>query len=147
MLLLVIRLISRAAEKKDGTDTLHAGPTSLYYIRQIAFFFYLASRLSSAFIPVMAKSLPNPFSGMSDTTVAGFPQSAETLLTCAAIFLTTLLLEKKGWKQPFLTGLSMVAAGTLLSAFSVNLLLFILARAVVGLGYGFCWMTLRRASR
>ena len=119
---------------------------SLYYIRQIAFLFYFASRLSSTFIPIMARSLYNPFGALSDTTAAGLPQSAETLLTCSAIFITTLILEKKGWKLPFIFGLAMVAAGTLFSGLSPNLVAYILSRALVGLGYGFCWMTLRNIS-
>ena len=144
IVLLMIRVILRKTEAADEhTDPM---PAPLYYIRQISFIFYLVSMLSSAFIPVVTKSLHNHFAWLSDTTAAGLPQSAETLLTCSAIFLTMPVLEKKGWKIPFIAGLFMVAAGTLLSAFSVNLVMFVLARAVVGLGYGFCWMTLRNLS-
>ncbi|MBE5906756.1 MAG: MFS transporter [Lachnospiraceae bacterium] len=145
--LLMIRLIMRSMAKKRALVSQEKPMlSSLYYIRQIAFLFYFASRLSSAFIPILTKTLDNPFPWLSGTAAAGLPQSAETLLTCSAIFITTIILEKKGWKLPFLWGLSMVAAGTLLSAFSGNLILFILARAIVGLGYGFCWMTLRNLS-
>lgn len=121
-------------------------PSALYYIRQIAFLFYFASRLSSAFIPIVAKSLYTESFGLSAHTAAGLPQSAETLLTCSAIFLTTLFLEKRGWKMPFISGLIMVASGTFFSAISENLIMFVASRAVVGLGYGFCWMTLRNLS-
>ncbi|MCR5302261.1 MAG: MFS transporter [Lachnospiraceae bacterium] len=140
IVILMTRVITRRTSGEEQVTT------SLYYIRQISFLFYFASRLSSAFIPIMAKSLFNPFSGMSDNAAAGLPQSAETLLTCSAIFITTLILEKKGWKLPFVAGVVMVAAGTFLSAVSLNLPMFVLARAVVGLGYGFCWMTLRNLS-
>lgn len=147
IVLLMLRVISRHMEKKTAAVSGEKMTlSSLYYIRQISFLFYFASRLSSAFIPIMAKSLYNPFPGLADTTAAGLPQSAETLLTCSAIFLTTLILEKKGWKMPFISGLFMVALGTFLSAVSGNLVLFILARSVVGLGYGFAWMTLRNLS-
>ena len=144
IVLLMIRLILR----ETGTDESQNEPmpAPLYYIRQIAFIFYLVSRLSSAFIPLVTKSLHNHFSWLSDTTAAGLPQSAETLLTCAAIFLTMPFIEKRGWKLPFIAGLLMVAAGTCLSAFSANLIMFVTARAVVGLGYGFCWMTMRNLS-
>ncbi len=155
IILLVIRIISRNAvailsdediEGKEDEEDNGKMLSSLYYIRQISFLFYFASRLSSAFIPIMAKSLHNPMPWISDTAAAGIPQSAETLLTCSAIFLTTMLLEKKGWKLPFIWGLIMVAAGTFMSAVSGNLIIFVIARAVVGLGYGFCWMTLRNLS-
>ncbi len=154
MVLLMIGAISRnmgklLTENDESIPKLSKGEnviSSLYYIRQISFLFYLSSRLSSAFIPTMAKSLFNPFPWLSVTAAARLPQSVETLLTCSAIFITTLILEKKGWKLPFMLGLLMVAGGTFLSAISTNLVLFILARAVVGLGYGFCWMTLRNLS-
>lgn len=118
-------------------------PAALDYVRQIAFLFYFASRLSAAFIPTLAKSLVGSLPFVGENMAAGFPQSAETLFTCVAIFATTELLTRKGWKLPFMAGLGLVVGGTVLSAISGNLMLFIAARAVVGLGYGFCWMTLR----
>lgn len=128
---------------KQKSDSGERKPAALAYVRQIAFLFYFASRLSSAFITIMAKSLGESLFGIGSNMAAGIPQSAETLFTCVAIFATTALLERKGWKYPFGVGLGFVAFGTLLSALSPNLLIFITARAVVGLGYGFCWMTLR----
>ena len=169
-ILFMLRLISRKVEKQnsgnkvaissgktstvfldDDKSSINAFsgsgvPSSLYYIRQIAFLFYFASRLSSAFIPTMAKSLYNSGNGISADTAAGVPQSAEILLTCVAIFATTVLLEKKGWRPSFMWGINLVAAGTLLSGLSTTLLIFVIARAIVGLGYGFCWMTLRNLS-
>lgn len=134
-------MIKLTTERKQQEDRIQ--PTALSYVRQIAFVFYFASRLSSAFIPIMAKSFGETFLGMSANGAAALPQSAETLLTCAAIFITTEILTRKGWKLPFGIGLLLVALGTFLSAISPTLPIFIGARAVVGLGYGFCWMTLR----
>lgn len=133
----MIGLVTRKSSGSDGR------PAALSFVRQTAFLFYFASRLSAAFIPIMAKALNTSLFGMDANMAAGLPQSAETLLTCVAIFAATELLTRKGWKLPFMAGLGLVALGTLLSAFSPNLLVFIAARAVVGLGYGFCWMTLR----
>jgi len=134
-------MIKVLTEKEQGEKRIQ--PAALSYVRQIAFLFYFASRLSAAFIPIMAKSFGETLFGMSENGAAGLPQSAETLLTCVAIFVTTELLSRKGWKLPFGIGLLLVAFGTFLSAISPTLLVFIAARAVVGLGYGFCWMTLR----
>ncbi|MBE5847117.1 MAG: MFS transporter [Lachnospiraceae bacterium] len=117
--------------------------TALRYVRQIAFLFYFASRLPNSFISVMAKQIGGELFGISGSVLTGIPQSAETLLTCAAIFLTASLMERKGWKVPFSAGLVLVAAGNFMTAFSGTILLFIISRAVTGLGYGFCWMTLR----
>ncbi|TWH49280.1 MFS transporter [Sporomusa sp. KB1] len=113
------------------------------YVRQIAFFFYFASRMATTFIAIIAKDLGGTFFGFQGNVLAGIPQSAEFLLTCVAIFVTSIIIEKKGWKLSFVGGLVIVALGTLMSAFSTNITMFILSRGVVGLGYGFCWMTLR----
>ncbi len=113
------------------------------YIRHIAFFFFFASRMASTFIALIAKNLGGSFFGVKDNILAGIPQSAEFLLTCVAIIATSLVIEKKGWKPSFVGGLLIVGAGTLLSAFSTTITMFIVSRAIVGLGYGFCWMTLR----
>ncbi|MBQ7955255.1 MAG: MFS transporter [Lachnospiraceae bacterium] len=134
-------MIKLMTEKKQKENRIR--PTALSYVRQIAFLFYFTSRLSSAFIPIMAKEFGETLFGMNANAAAGLPQSAETLLTCVAIFVTTALLTKKGWKLPFGVGLVLVALGTFVSAVSPTLIIFILARAIVGLGYGFCWMTLR----
>ena len=133
----MIGLVTRKSSGHDGR------PAALNFVRQTAFLFYFASRLSAAFIPIMAKNLNSSLFGMDANMAAGLPQSAETLLTCVAIFAATELLTRKGWKLPFMAGLGLVALGTLMSAFAPDLLIFIAARAVVGLGYGFCWMTLR----
>lgn len=155
IVIMMLRIIQRKIEASITDDSLGTAIveddqskmiSALYYIRQISFVFYFASRLSSAFIPTMAKELINPLSFISDNTAAGLPQSAETLLTCSAIFITTIILERKGWKLPFMSGLILVALGTFISAVSPNLPVFILSRAVVGLGYGLCWMTLRNLS-
>ena len=134
-------MIKMVTEKEHSKEQIR--PKALSYVRQIAFLFYFASRLSAAFIPIMAKSFGETLFGMSVNGAAGLPQSAETLLTCVAIFAATELLTRKGWKLPFGIGLVLVALGTFLSAVSPTLVVFVLARAVVGLGYGFCWMTLR----
>lgn len=136
-------LMIKVLTEKEQKEEERIYPAALSYVRQIAFLFYFASRLSAAFIPIMAKNFGETLFGMSQNAAAGLPQSAETLLTCAAIFVTTQLLCQKGWKFPFGIGLLFVAFGTFLSALSPTLFIFIMARAVVGLGYGFCWMTLR----
>lgn len=137
----IVWLMIKLTTERRQEDRIQ--PAALSYVRQIAFVFYFASRLSSAFIPIMAKNFGETLFGMSANGAAALPQSAETLLTCAAIFITTEILTRKGWKLPFGIGLLLVAFGTFLSAISPTLPVFIGARAVVGLGYGFCWMTLR----
>lgn len=121
----------------------NAGYRLVGYVRHIAFLFFFSSRLTVTLIAMIAVDLGGTLLGLDGSVLAGIPLSAEFLLTCVAIFATSALIEKRGWKLPFAGGALIVAAGTLLSALADSIALFILARAVVGLGYGFCWMTLR----
>ncbi|MDR0550924.1 MAG: MFS transporter [Spirochaetaceae bacterium] len=124
----------------------HPSSHGISFIRQLAFLFYFASRMPAAFIPVIAARLAGSAFTNGGNAAASIPTSVETLLTCAAIFLSSELIIKKGWKQPFIMGILFVIAGTFLSAWAENFFVFVLARALTGLGYGFCWMTLRNLS-
>ncbi len=136
----IVGRVSRIGEKKEEREQT---PAILTGVRQIAFLFYFASRLSASFIPIMAKGLPAEALSLPPNFIAALPQTAETMFTCFAILFTNQLLAKRGWRPPFLLGLILVMLGTLFSAFAPTLMLFTLARALIGLGYGFCWMTLR----
>jgi predicted MFS family arabinose efflux permease len=141
LILFMMRFIKRNIARHESREL---SPDGFAYIRQLAFLFYFASHIATAFIPLLATQLSGA-AGKS-TLAASMPQSAETLFTCAAIFITSEIIIRKGWKLPFIVGLLIVAGGTLLSALAESLPVFIAARAVVGLGYGFCWMTLRNLS-
>ncbi len=142
LIIFMIKLIEdrfiSATKNEEQRKTMMVG-----YVRHLAFFFFFASRMASTFIVLVAKDLGGSFFGVTDNVLAGIPQSAESLLTCVAIFATSMIIEKKGWKGSFIGGLLIVGAGTFLSAFSTTITMFIISRAIVGLGYGFCWMTLR----
>ncbi|MDR2741895.1 MAG: MFS transporter [Treponema sp.] len=142
LILLVIQLIKRGITRHESREL---SPDGFVYIRQLAFLFYFSSRMAAAFIPLLAAQLTGAVAGKS-TLAASMPQSAETLLTCAAIFITSEIIIRKGWKLPFMVGLLVVAGGTFISALAESFLVFVAARAIVGLGYGFCWMTLRNLS-
>lgn len=118
-------------------------PAILTGVRQVAFIFYFASRLCASFLPTLAKSLPYSGPAMSANLLAGLPQTAETAFVCISVFLSSAFMEKKGWKTPFMTGLGFIFAGTVGCLLSRSLVPFVASRALIGFGYGFCWMTLR----
>ena len=142
---LVLFVIKAVNERITPPEIIDGKPPvrALSYVRQIAFLFYFSSRMAASFIPVLAKAFGGNLLGITGNVLAGLPQSAETAMTCISIFLTSLLIERKGWKVSFVMGAALVALGTLASAFAPTIALFMLTRAVVGMGYGFCWMTLR----
>jgi predicted MFS family arabinose efflux permease len=116
-------------------------PEPAEYLRQMAFLFYFTGFLGASFIPIMARN----FAGSNPNAdfIAGLPYSVEALFSCAAIVLTPRFFRKKGWKPLYLAGTGFFIVGLLASAFSPDVYAFIASRALVGLGYGFCWMTLR----
>ena len=118
-------------------------PAILSGVRQVAFIFYFVSRLCASFIPTLAKSLPYSGPAISENFLAALPQTAETAFVCISVFLSSAFLEKKGWKTPFMTGLGCIFVGTAGCLISKSLIPFVASRAVIGFGYGFCWMTLR----
>ena len=156
LVLLVIRIIeTKIYTYKNISEEYRDQPRRtpdhcVNFLRQVSFLFYFASCLASAFIPVLASQLAASAlarGGVTDGGIAaGIPQSVESLFTCISIFLTSEMIIKFGWKQPFLFGLVFVMAGNLLSSFTDSIIVFAAARAVVGFGYGFCWMTLRNIS-
>jgi len=130
---LAIKLLNSKQMKTEKDPAL--------YLPQIAFLFYFTGFLGTSFIPIMARN----FAGSHPNAdfVAGLPYSVEALFSCAAIILTPGFFRKKGWKPLYLAGSGLFVAGLLASALSPNVFAFIASRALVGLGYGFCWMTLR----
>lgn len=137
--LLSDKILSPPVEIIDGKKSC----TALRYVRQIAFLFYFAFNLPRVYIAIMASELGGEFFGITGSVLAGIPQSAETLFTCLAIFITAWIIERRGWKVSFVSGLAFVAVGNICTALADNIVMFILSRGLVGMGYGFCWMTLR----
>ena len=136
----VRKVSSMGIVRKEGENV---SPAILSGVRQVAFIFYFASRLCASFIPTLAKSLPYNGPAMSANFLAGLPQTAETAFVCISVFLSSSFMEKKGWKAPFMTGLGFIFAGTAGCLLSRSLIPFVASRALIGFGYGFCWMTLR----
>jgi predicted MFS family arabinose efflux permease len=106
-------------------------------IRPLAFLFFIVFDMSISFIPLYMKKLYEPFLGLPKDIILGLPISAEMFCIALSSFLAGLLIDKKGWRLPFFLGLSVVGTGILFSALAPNALFFIVARAIIGIGYGF----------
>jgi len=137
--LLMAEITYLAIKLINNRKALNPDPAG--YLRQIAFLFYFAGFLGASFIPIMARNFAESNTGAD--FIAGLPYSVEALFNCVAIVLTPKFFKKSGWKPLYLTGVAIFAAGLVSSALSPNVFAFIASRALVGVGYGFCWMTLR----
>ncbi len=125
---------SGAKGQPDGEETS--------IVRPQAFVFFLAASMSTSFLPVILKSF-DPIAGLPENIFLSLPLSIELMASIVSTLVTGVILDRRGWRPPFLAGLLVLALGTLLSAVAPSTVMFLLARLVVGVGYGFAWMALR----
>ena len=111
-------------------------------VRPQAFVFFLAASMATSFLPVILKNF-EPFFNMPENIFLGLPLTMELFASIVSTMVTGALLDRHGWRPPFLAGLFIVAGGTLLSALATTAEVLLLARLIVGAGYGFAWMALR----
>ena len=112
-------------------------------IRSLIFFVNLGACMSLTFVPIVMKGLYQPVFGLSTDVVLGLPLSAEMLGGILAIFFAGWSINKWGWRRVLYVGILFLALGNLLSGFSADELLFVLARGIAGLGLGHILMALR----
>lgn len=142
MVELILFLVQVLHNKTRDTVAQYSGVNFLV-IRPLAFIFFVAWAMSISFIPLMMLELYQPFWGLSEGVAVGLPVSMEAFTTIFSTVVTGYLIDRRGWKPSFVYGVLIFAAGTLLSAFTRSEEIFILSRAITGIGYGFAWMSLR----
>ncbi|MDD3024500.1 MAG: MFS transporter [Syntrophomonadaceae bacterium] len=143
LLLILQKEVDDFRRKNTLANSGIGGFSQIEFIRPMAFFFFLASSMAVSYIPIMMKDLYQPLFGLSKDVVLGLPISMELLCVSLSIIVTGYIIDKKGWRPPFFVGLLFLLAGSLLSGLAWNGIMFILARGVAGIGYGFSWMAMR----
>lgn len=111
-------------------------------VRPQAFMLFLAISLSTSFLPVLLRGF-EALPGMAVPVFLSLPLTVELLATLAATVLAGPWVDRHGWRFSLLIGLLLLAAGTCLSALASSLPVILLARLVVGCGYGLGWTALR----
>jgi predicted MFS family arabinose efflux permease len=135
MLLLIFIVVEREMETDDQPFKVHYG-----LMRPAAFIFLFGINVSISFLPLHMKDLYVPLLGLSRDMVMGLPISMEVTCAGLAIIFAGTWLDKRGWHEPFIVGLSLVGAGFFYSSLAPDAIHFILSRGVVGLGYGLALM-------
>lgn len=135
LLILIFKYIER---NRDGTP--HR--TAIHYgvMRPAIFLFLFGIDLSISFMPLHMETLYVPISGLSKYTVTGLPISMEFLFVGISILISGVWLDRRGWHEPFLTGLFLAGSGILYSWLAPDAVHFIISRGIVGLGYGLALM-------
>ena len=112
-------------------------------IRYLSFLIFAAAFMSTTFIPVLMKSFYRPLMGLSQNIVLGLPLSAEMLFTALAAVGAGCSIDKTGCKPILIRGIILFGAGTLISALAGGPMTFIIARGIVGTGFGLVLTVLR----
>ena len=140
MLLLLSLLAGRgptaSAIMQDGRDVGRA-------TRPVMFGFLFAWALPLGFLPLFARSLPADGLSLPPNIMIALPISAEMACGSVAALCAGRLSDLKSWRVPVLIGLALSGAGMLACLAAATLPQFILARGLVGLGYGLTWMGLQ----
>ncbi len=105
-------------------------------MRPAAFLFIVGYSVSSSFIPLHMENLYEPVFGLSKDMVIGLPISVRVLFAGIAIAFSGNWFDRRGWRQPFYCGLTLVGIGFMYSWFAPNAIHFVISCAIVGLGYG-----------
>lgn len=108
-------------------------------IRFVTFFLLFSVGLSISFIPIISRELFDPSMGISEGVSTALPVQAEMLFTSIFAIVSGFISSKKGWRVSFFTGALVLCVGAFLSGIANVIWLFIIARALVGIGYGLSW--------
>lgn len=108
--------------------------------RPTAFLLLLAWALPLSFIPLRMREIYTPILGLSEHVVLALPLSVEMLCALVTALVAGALTDRRGWHVPFLAGVVISLAGALFSSAADNVWTFMMARALVGAGYGLAWM-------
>ncbi len=105
-------------------------------MRPAIFLFLFGIDLSMSFIPLHMEQMADPLFGLSPDLVMSLPISVEFFCVGVALLLCGVWLDRRGWQEPFYCGLLLAGIGSLYSWLATDAVQFILARGVLGLGYG-----------
>lgn len=141
--LFILLYLKKKLKRNDQIVEEEEPEQEVAIVRPLSFLLFFGIFLSVSFIPNVMTELYEPILGMSKNMILGLPLSAEMLFGAVATIFAGSLIDKKGWKIAFYVGLLILGIGTLLSGLANGAITFILARGVVGAGYGFSLMSLR----
>ncbi|HRD66639.1 MAG TPA: MFS transporter [Candidatus Competibacter sp.] len=109
-------------------------------IRPAVFLFLFGVDLSAAFVPLHMKNLYEPLFNLPKDVVLGLPISSMFLCVSFTIIISGIWLDRRGWHEPFLVGLSLAASAMLYAWLAPTAIHFIIAMGLGGLGYGLALM-------
>ena len=136
LLLLYLHLLVKRKDSRRARSRYEVG-----FVRPAMFIFLFAIDLSMSFVPLHMQSFDTELFGLSRDIVLGLPVSAEFLSVGIFLLVAGVWMDRRGWHEPYFVGLLVVGVGSLFSWMATDALMFILSRALVGVGYGLSLMS------
>ena len=143
MIILIFNFVKAESEPKQPVsikDESTIGGVHYGMMRPAAFLLLFGYDISMSFIPLHTENLYAPLFGLSKDVIMGLPISVELLFVGICILVSGVWLDRRGWHEPFLTGIIMAGVGILYSWGAPDVLNFIISRAITGSGYGLALM-------
>jgi predicted MFS family arabinose efflux permease len=140
LVILFLILLTRELTKTGQGKAAESDSNIYGMIRPSVFIFMFSMDLSISFIPLYMEQLYEPILGLSRDIIIGLPISFEML--CAGIMLVVagIWMDRRGWREPFVAGIISCSIGAFLSGMAASGIEFVLARGIVGMGYGLTLM-------
>lgn len=120
-----------------------AGENTNYFsvrARPLMFLFLFGWALPLSFVPIVAADLPARWLSLHREIASALPISTEMSCALVTAAISGWLSDRVGWHVPTLFGIALSIGAALISASATSFELFVLGRALTGLGYGLAWM-------
>lgn len=134
MLILTFQYIEKTTKKNRNKVNILA-------MRPVAFMFFFGIDISISFLPLHMEKLYEPVFGLPKDIVIGLPISIQMFFTAIFILISGIWCDRRGWHEPFLTGLVLSSIGFIYSWLAPDAIHFLFSLGLVGIGYGLSLMS------
>lgn len=112
------------------------------FIRTAMSVFLFGFMMSVSFVPLRMQQLAgNHHDSFSPEILSSMPVSAEMFCGLLAVLLAGVWCDRRGWHQPFLSGVVISAVACWWSGMTNDPWSFVASRGLAGCGYGLAWMS------
>jgi predicted MFS family arabinose efflux permease len=143
MMILIFNFVQKESADEQSqpiSQTRYLPKVHYGLMRPAAFLLLFGYDMSISFLPLHTEKLYTPLFGLSKDVIMGLPISVEFFLVGVCILVAGVWLDRRGWHEPFLAGITLTVVGTLYSWGAPDVLHFIISRGIAGGGYGLALM-------
>lgn len=136
-----IFLILTIFVRRMSDDNLSDTERSFFHCQQIRFLtfvLFFAMDMAITFVSLYMGEIYRPLPGFSSEFVMALPLSFQIAVSALFTYLAGARINRGIWKQVLVLGIFLLGAGSFFSSMAELPVLYILARGIVGAGFGCC---------